>query len=530
MLSDLKKWFGFGLSEQERFDEYYKSILVDGKMIFAGSLLQRSAKKYPLHTALICRDDSITYQDLYNKTIPISKKLISMGVVPGDRVILIMENSIEFYLGYYGIWQTGAVVAPLNTFLHVREMNHIIENAQPKAMIISNTFAQRLQEFNDIKLPPYLTEDDLHDLAQDAKSDATFSIPAVPADRMAAILYTSGTTGFPKGVMLSSKNILTNIVQGICRTDIVPTDSLLGALPFFHSFAQFACVWGSFFLGGTTIVIPRIERRLLLEGLEHQPSLIAGVPALYGLFCLMRNVPFPRVRYFISGGDAMPDKIRVAFEMIYRRRICNGYGLTETSPLIAVNLKDELLAPNTVGKVCLGIQCSLRDEVGNEVKNGQKGILWVKGDNVMLGYYDAPELTEKVLKDGWLDTGDWAYFDSQNRLVISGRHKDLIIHKGINVYPPEIENVLMGHSAVINAAVVGKKDPDVGEFPVAFVVLKEVLENAEDVLKKLCQQHLAAYKVPKQIWVLKQEELPLTPLKKIDKKRLRKEFLGQENH
>jgi len=499
-------------------------------MIFAGTLLQRAAQNYPDKTALICRNETITYQELYAKTIPISKKLQQMGVESGDRVILLMENSIEFYLGYYGIWQTGAVVAPLNTFLHVREMNHIIQNAQPKAMIISNAFAQRLQEFSEVALPQYLTEDDLHALTENVDRNQSFEIPAVPAERMAAILYTSGTTGFPKGVMLSSKNILTNIVQGICRTDIVPSDSLLGALPFFHSFAQFACVWGTFFLGGTTIVIPRIERRLLLEGLEHKPTLIAGVPALYGLFCLMRNVPFPSVRYFISGGDAMPDKIRVAFEMIYRRRICNGYGLTETSPLIAVNLKDELLAPNTVGKVCLGIQCSLRDETGNEVKKGEKGVLWIKGDNVMLGYYDDPEQTEKVLKDGWLDTGDWAYFDDQNRLVISGRHKDLIIHKGINVYPPEIENILMGHSAVINVAVVGKKDPDVGEYPIAFVVLKDPLDKAEEVLKNLCKQHLAAYKVPKQIIILKQEEMPLTALKKVDKKRLRADFLQQDNH
>lgn len=527
MLDSIRSWFDFNRTEQERFDAYYDSILENGRMIFAGALLQRAAKNYPGQTALTCRETAITYGDLYIKTISISKKLQQMGVGPGDRVILLIENSIEFYLGYYGIWQTGAVVAPLNTFLHAEELYHIINDAQPKVMIISNSFAERLKEFDKYKLPSYLTEDDIHALTKNSKPDEDFAIPPIPAEEMAAILYTSGTTGFPKGVMLSSKNILTNIIQGICRTDIVPSDSIFGALPFFHSFAQFACVWGSFFLGGTTIIIPRIERGLLLEGLEHKPTLVAGVPALYGLFCLMRNVPFDRVRYFVSGGDAMPDKIRIAFEMIYRRRICNGYGLTETSPLIAVNLEDQLLAPNTVGKVSIGIKCSLRDEQGNEVKkNGDKGILWVKGDNVMLGYYNAPKQTEKVLKDGWLDTGDWAYFDDHNRLVISGRHKDLIIHKGFNIYPPEIENVLMMHPAVINAAVVGKKDPDVGEIIVAFVVLRHEVADIENVLRKLCKQHLAAYKIPKQFYVLKQEELPLTPLKKIDKKRLRKDFLN----
>ncbi|MGE0206634.1 MAG: class I adenylate-forming enzyme family protein, partial [Candidatus Babeliales bacterium] len=249
---------------------------------------------------------------------------------------------------------------------------------------------------------------------------------------------------------------------------------------------------------------------------------------LYGLFCLIKTINFDSVRYFVCGGDALPDKIRIGFEMIYRRRMCNGYGLTETSPLIAVNLEDELLAPNTVGKVSIGIQCSLRDEQGNEVPKGQKGVLWVKGDNVMLGYYKAPEMTNQVLKDGWLDTGDWAYFDAKNRLVIAGRHKDLIISKGFNVYPQEIENILMSHPAVINAAVVGKKDVDVGEYPVAFVVLRETINDPEAVLRKLCQDHLASYKIPRHYFVLKQEELPLTPLKKIDKKKLRKDFLEQK--
>ena len=532
MFEKIINFFGYGknIHEQERFNELYTSIKANGKIMFAGLLLQRAARLCPEHTALICRDVSITYQKLYEKAIAVSKKLIAMGIQPGDRVIILMENSIEFYIGYYGIWQTGAVVAPLNTFLHEKELHHIIKDAKPKAMIISNRFAERLQKFDGKLLPPYLIEDDIQILTEDAKPDPSFMIPCLPPNEMAALLYTSGTTGFPKGVMLSSKNIMTNLVQGICRINIYQTDSIYGALPLFHSFAQFGCVWGSFFLCCTTIIIPHIERRLLLEGLEHKPTLITGVPALYGLFCLMRNVPFDSVRYFVSGGDAMPDKIRIAFELIYRRRICNGYGLTETSPLIAVNLQDELFTPNTVGKVSIGIQCSLRDEQGNEVKTGQKGILWVKGDNVMLGYYNEPEMTKKVFIDGWLDTGDWAYFDTQNRLVITGRHKDLIIHKGFNIYPQEIENILMSHPAVINAAVVGKKDPDVGEYPVAFVVLREPIEDIEIVLKKLSKQHLASYKIPRQYFVLKQDELPLTPLKKIDKKKLRKDFLDQENH
>jgi long-chain acyl-CoA synthetase len=528
MRAALKKLFGYK-TEKERFDEYYQSILIDGKMMFVGLLLQRAAQHFPHNIALICQDVFVTYNELYRKTIAVSKQLIEMDVKPGDRVALLFENSIEFYLGYYGIWQAGAVVIPLNTFLHEKELYQIIENAQPKVMIISHKFAERLTELDGNKLPPFIHEKELISLANNAVDDPNYKIPCLPSDSVAAILYTSGTTGFPKGVMLSSKNILTNVIQGVCRTYASPNDRVLAALPLFHSFAQTSFVWSTFFLGGTSIVVPRIDRKFLFEGLKHNPTVIAGVPALYGLFCLMRTVPFDHVRYFFCGGDALPDKIRIGFELIYRRRLCNGYGLTEASPLIAVNFDDELLAPNTVGKVSIGIKCSLRDEDGIEVKPGKKGILWVKGDNIMMGYYNAPDLTNKDLKDGWLDTGDLAYFDEKNRLVIAGRHKDLIKNKGIKIYPAEIENILIMHPAVINAAVLGKKDPDVGEYPVAFVELSHDVPNIEQELRKLCKENLASYKIPHKFYILGPGKMPMTSLRKVDKKRLRKEFLGQEN-
>jgi long-chain acyl-CoA synthetase len=308
------------------------------------------------------------------------------------------------------------------------------------------------------------------------------------------------------------------------RIDVSTNDSIFAALPLFHSFAQLCCVWGSFFLGGTAIVVPKIERKLLLQGLQYKPTIMMGVPALYGLFCLMKNAPFPAVRYFVTGGDAMPDKIRSSFEIIYRRRICNGFGLTETSPLVAANLDDELLPANTVGRPSIGMECQIRTENGDAVDARVDGVLWVKGDNVMLGYYNAPEQTAQVLQDGWFNTGDRAYFDDEGRLVITGREKDLIIHKGFNIYPQEIENILSMHPAVMRVGVVGKEDVDVGQVPVAFVSLREKgSETIEVELMKLCKQHLASYKIPKQIIIL--EEMPVTSLSKVDKKRLRKEYL-----
>lgn len=510
--------------EQIRFDAFYKEIFQNDNILFAGSLAQRAAHLFPDNVALICQGTSITFGQLYQRTVAVSRLLQQKGVKSRDRVCLLFENSIEFYICYYGIWQTGAIVAPLNTFLHEKELAHIIDDAKPTALVITNHWLERLQKIDHQRLPVIINEDDIKQLQPANEPVDAFKVPDVGGDELTALLYTSGTTGVPKGVMLSSRNILTNVVQGMSRIDVTNSDSVLGVLPLFHSFAQLCCVWGSFFLGGTTIVVPKIERHMILEGLKQKPTIIVGVPALYGLFCLMKNAPFTNVRYFVSGGDALPDKIRAGFEIIYRRRLCNGFGLTETSPLIAARLEDELLPASTVGRPSIGMECQIRDEHGKVLNTQQDGVLWVKGDNVMMGYYNAPDLTAQVLQDGWFNTGDRGYFDKEGRLVITGREKDLIISKGFNIYPQEIENIILMHPAVMRVGVIGKADPDVGQIPVAFVSLREKTpNNIEQELLKLCKQHLAAYKIPKQFIIL--DEMPLTSLSKVDKKRLRKEYV-----
>jgi long-chain acyl-CoA synthetase len=357
---------------------------------------------------------------------------------------------------------------------------------------------------------------------QDVPDQGDYEVPYNDPDEMAALLYTSGTTGFPKGVMLSSKNILTNVVQIITAVDVSSKDCLLSILPLFHSFAQNISVWTTTFLGAKTIVVPKIERSWIIDGFKHKPTVVIAVPALYGLMCMMRNLDFSTIRFFVSGGDALPDKIRSIFEMVYRRKLCNGYGLTETSPFVAADLDDSLKSTNTVGIPAVGLACSLRDEHDVPVAAGQVGILWVKGDNVMLGYYNASDATEDILKDGWLNTGDFARFDEYGRLVIVGRFKDLIIHKGFNIYPQEIENILMGYPGMVQAAVVGLTDEQTGEVPVAYVVVKEPSATLEQDLKTLCMNNLAAYKVPRHFIVL--EKLPLTSLSKVNKKVLRLEY------
>lgn len=507
--------------KQYAFDILYKTIMRDGKLMFAGRLLQRATQMHADTIAIIYQNEQISYKILYARACALSKKLIEQyGLKPRDKAIICFENSPYFYISYFALWQAGVIVAPVNTFLKEKELSHIIADAQPVIILTSSDRVELFSKTAD-SVPPIVTEKDID--AVTIEAEPTDTIVDLEPDELAALLYTSGTTGLPKGVMLSSKNIMTNVLQVAALLGKPAEERIFGVLPLFHSFAQNTCVWSSIFYGITIILVPKIERRHILEGLAHKPTIFLGVPALYGLLCLMKTAPLDSVRLFVSGGDALPDKIRSAFGLIYRRKLANGYGLTETTPVISANLDEETVPASNVGAPLIGIESAIRDDQDNDLPQGSIGVLWVKGDNIMLGYYNAQEATDKVLKNGWFNTGDLAYLDSKGRIVITGREKDLIIHKGINIYPQEIENVILLHPNVIRAGVVGVRDGD-GEVPVAFVQLRADDEAIEKDLKKLCMQHLATYKVPRQFYC-DTKELPATATGKIDKKVLRAQLV-----
>ncbi len=506
--------------EQERFDAYWQSLHQDGTLMFAGKLLERAAKLWPKRIAYICGDTTITYRELFRRACQVSTALRAQGVGVEDNVLLWYENSIEFFIAYYGIWQTGAVVAALNVFLHPKEFEHILKDAQPKVVIISDTLLKKLDESFMSILPGRIEQAFLENCAE-LPGPSRCDIEKKDPDALAVLLYTSGTTGMPKGVMLSSRNLLMNMIQGISCLQVSEHDRGYVPVPLFHSLAQNTAVWGTVFMGASCIVIPKIDRRCLLEGLAHKPTVIIAVPALFGIFCLMKTAPLHSVRFFISGGDALPDKIRAGFAQIYRRNICNGYGMTETSPLIAIHVTDEWVSADTVGMPIIGMKCEIRKDE-QDVPQGDVGTLWVQGDNVMLGYYKAPEATKAILKDGWLNTGDLACIDTEGRLHIVGREKDLISNKGLKIYPQEIENVLLSYPQISMAAVIGVKDGGDEEIPVAFVVLKGKLRDPQKELYQICAQQLAIYKIPR-MFIIK-NTLPITAMGKIDKKILRAEY------
>ena len=515
--------------ENKIFFDIKKSFTIDGKLIYAGKLLNIAYTKFPNVAALIDSQRTINYKEFYFRSVQLSCKLKEMGVKPRDKVILHFENSPEFYVAYFAIWQLGAVVIPLNIFLHEKELAHIIKDCGAKIAIVSATLRQKwdslLQEKFVQELPSILGDDvfDWSSKVPEKNEDVypDFKVEELDSEELCVLLYTSGTTGLPKGVMLSSINVLTNTMQAYARLTIFGQkehDRYFSVLPLFHVFAQNTCLWLPVMTGASVVIVRKIDRKLIMEGLRKKPTIFFGFPALYGLLCMLKTAPLDSIRIFVSGADMLPDKIRYAFAAIYGRKICSGYGLTEAAPVVAFGFDNEIKPTNVVGDPVAGIECDIRDESGKSLEAGQVGTLWIRGDNVMMGYYNSPEATSAVLKDGWLNTGDLASFDKEGKLAIQGRSKDLIIHKGFNIYPQEVENILMTHPAVFKAAVIGKEESFSGQVPIAYVAVKSATTNLEESLRDLCANNLASYKIPRKFVCL--DDLPMNATGKVDKKQL----------
>ena len=516
---------GFGLFESDEqyeariFKQVRKEFLNGNEGFYIGRLLQRAYERFPDHVALIDDRTSITYRELYFRTIVLSQRLLALGVQPGDRVFMYAENSREFFIAYFAILHVGAILVPINIFLHIKELAYIVNDAQPRVIFATSNLKQNIEllltEGLVQSLPQIITEQDI-DWAMPVPRSLeerfpNYVIKERGLDELSVLLYTSGTTGVPKGVMLSSRIIIANLEQTATRfmlCGLAKKERIFCVLPLFHAFAQHTCIWLPMIMGSAVIIVQKIERKLILDGLRHKPTVFFGFPALFGLLCIMKTAPLDSIKLFVSGADMLPDKIRIAFAMVYGRKICSGYGLTEAAPVVAVNHQNFDTPTNVVGRPLFGINYKICDDNGNPVKEGEIGLLWINGGNIMLGYYNAEEATDKVLKDGWLDTGDLASIDKLGMLAIRGRVKDVIIHKGFNIYPAEVENILLKYPAVIKAAVVGRDEPMAGQVPIAFVALRVPEEGFEDRLRELCAHNLAAYKIPRKFICL--DDLPLT--------------------
>lgn len=506
-----------------------------------GELLDNSSKKYPKRVAIVFGQKKITYKTLQETTNHIAAGLIHSGIKKHDRVAILLDNSPEFVISYYSILKAGATVVPINYMFKIEEINYILQDSQACALITSRIHLETAQELRlrveslkhiiaagRTSLEHILTFDHLK------KNDPHCLLKNTPdKNDLAVILYTSGTTGHPKGAMLSHHNLIANAEDCAKALKINARMAFICILPLFHSFSATVCMNLPFSAGAKTVILKSIKpfKRVIRSIRKNRINIFVGIPSMY---TVLNNIKLPRifhtpliklfnpVKLCVSGAAALPVDTFRQFEAKFRVPLIEGYGLTEASPVVTLNPIKGQRKPGSIGvSMSKNIELKIVDDKDNALEPGQIGELLVKGPNVMQGYYRQPEESLKTLKNGWLYTGDMAKFDKSGYVYIVGRMKEMINVRGLNVYPREIEEVLYQNPKIKEAAVIGIEDPHRGEVPKGFVVLQDNATASSHEILMYLRQHLAAYKIPKTIEL--RQSLPKNSTGKILKRVLQNE-------
>ncbi len=495
-------------------------------------MLGASAGRHPHRPAFVFRDRTLSYAELQERAREVGRLLQALGVRPRDRVVLVLPNVPEFGAGYFGILAAGATVVPLNPLLKAEEVEYILEDSGASAMVclqMSYRLLQAARQGLGRAVPALVLDADPSGLAPGDLTPAMSGTPPggfIPhegdAGNVVACLYTSGTTGRPKGAMLTHWNLLANIR---CFREILPVtqdDVFLTVLPMFHAFAATVMFLEPLSLGAAIVVESRFAPDLILKAIaEHRVTLFSGVPTMFAVLASVPRPPadFPRWRLCISGGAPLPPAVLVAFEAKYGVPIYEGYGPTECSPVLTVNPPLGVRKIGSVGPAIPNVELRIVDDGGRPLPPGHVGEITARGPNVMQGYLNRPEETAQVLRDGWYHTGDLGRVDEDGYYYIVDRKTDLILVGGLNVYPRDVELVLTEHPAVAEVAVIGVPDPVRGEVPKALVVLRNGQTVGTQELLQWCRRRLASYKVPRTVRLV--SELPKTVTGKVLKAELR---------
>lgn len=491
--------------------------------------LKNSAAKFPDRIAYTFLYESTTYAELDSFVDSAASGLSAGGIKKGDKVAIMLGNCPEFVIAYYGILRAGAVVVPINPSYTEGEISYILSNSQAKAVIADSSLEatlsplkEKLEHLKVIYTDSIEFEWTWERLILD--SNEKYESPSIEEDDLAVILYTSGTTGKPKGAMLSHRNLAANAVSMVQLTEFTEEDRIIAVLPMFHVFSIATCINIPISSGATIVIVPKFSPTEVINNIrKEKATLFAGVPTM---FSFLLQVPgataedFSTIRACFSGGASIPVELLHRFEEKYKVSILEGYGLSETAPVTAFNPLRGTRKPGSVGIDIPDVKNKVVDPDGIEVPRGEIGELIVKGPNVMLGYLGMPEATSSALKDGWFYTGDLARMDGEGYIYIVDRKKDMILVGGFNVYPREVEEVLYQHPAIVESAVIGIPDKEYGEIVKAFVVTNDESITMNDILY-FCQDKLAKYKLPKQIEFMK--ELPKNSTGKILRRALRVE-------
>ncbi len=434
-----------------------------------------------------------------------------------------LPNVPYFPIAYYGVLRAGGVVVPMNVLLKGREVGFYLEDPGAKICIAWGDFAEAAEKgAADAGAECILVRPgEFEGMLGEAEPD--HGLADRDADDTAVILYTSGTTGKPKGAELTHDNLFKNCtVAASTLAGISDEDKLLGALPLFHSFGQTCTLNAGICNRAMLSMIPRFDPDKALEIIARDGiTIFQGVPTMYNAMLSCESADSAdtsTLRLCMSGGAAMPEEVMRKFEDKFGCKVLEGYGLSETSPVASFNHPDKERKPGSIGTPIDGVEMKVVDDDGKEVEQGEVGEILIKGHNIMKGYWNREEATAEAIKDGWFASGDMAKIDEDGYFFIVDRKKDLIIRGGYNVYPREIEEVLYEHPAVQEAAVIGVPHDELGEEVGAAIVLKAGEDANADTIKQYVKDEVAAYKYPRQVWFM--DELPKGPTGKILKREI----------
>ncbi|MEZ5346614.1 MAG: long-chain fatty acid--CoA ligase [Pyrinomonadaceae bacterium] len=517
------------------------------------SIIEHHAELTPDNEAIVWGDVRMTYGQLNAASNRVANALREMGIGHGDKVGLACPNLPFFPVVYYGIMKAGAVVVPLCILFKEREYEYHLRDSDAKAVFVFEgteelPMGERVKAafdnvdsckdlivmMKDLTAPsPYEGHKTLTQITYPQSEE--FETVATRPDDTCAILYTSGTTGQPKGAELTHLNLMTNVTTTYAIhlpvldfTDGKQKTSLI-TLPLFHTTGQTVQMNTGLYGGNKVVLLPRFEPQTTLETMEKEEvNFWVGVPTMY--WALLRyaeetNFDVSKIREHLkvptSGGAPMPVEVMKDFEKTFGVRVLEGYGLSETSPLATFNHFSKPSKPGSVGQAIFGVEVKCVDENDKEVARGERGEIVIRGSNVMKGYYKRPEATETAFRNGWFHSGDIGIMDEEGYLSIVDRTKDMILRGGYNVYPRELEEVIMTHEAVSLVAVIGVPDDKMGEEVKAFIVKKAGAEATAEELLDWCKDQFAANKYPRQIEF--RDELPIGNTGKILKQALREE-------
>jgi long-chain acyl-CoA synthetase len=486
------------------------------------TVLTDTADRQGDRTAIKLDDFEVTYDQLNEASARVAAMLKDKGAGPGDRVGIMLPNIPQFAATYYGTLRAGGVVVPMNPLLKGRETSFYLSDPEAKVLFAFSGFEEAAKQGADEAGAELILVTPGEFEQQIAEYEPDYGVEDRADDDTAVILYTSGTTGKPKGAELTHSNLLKNAQVSGTLADVSEDDILLGALPLFHSFGQTCGLNATMAVGAKLSMIPRFDPAKALEIIQRDKvTIFQGVPTMFTAMLhddSKDDADVSCLRVCMSGGSAMPVEVLRGFEEQFGCKVLEGYGLSETSPVASFNHPDRDRKPGTIGTPIEGVEMKVVDEQGNEVDQGEVGEIVIKGHNVMKGYWNRPEATEEAIKDGWFHTGDMGKIDEDGYFSIVDRKKELIIRGGYNVYPREVEEVLYEHPAVQEAAVIGVPDEKMGEEVGAAVVLKPGEDISEDDLRSYVKEQVAGYKYPRKLWFL--DELPKGPTGKILKREI----------